>query len=192
MLLSGEDLRRTVPLSARTVGLIKHFMRDVNWEDIDVLLVDTPPGTSDEHISIAQLLKHCDSGSEGSLSALVITTPQEISLQDVRRELDFCRKVGIRVAGVVENMSGFTCPKCSFATDIFPALTGGALGLSKEFGVPFLGKVPLDPRVGNVNDLHLGYCCDRGKCFVEEYPDSPSAVAFRNIIDGKFSELFYF
>ena len=89
-------------------GLIKQFLRDVNWGDLDFLVVDTPPGTSDEHISIAQYMK--ESGIDG---AILITTPQEVSLQDVRKEINFCWKVGINIIGVVENMSGFVCPNCT-------------------------------------------------------------------------------
>lgn len=88
-------------------GLIKQFLRDVDWGTLDYLLVDTPPGTSDEHLSIATYLK--DAGIDG---AVLVTTPQETSLQDVRKEINFCRKVGIRILGVVENMAGFVCPGC--------------------------------------------------------------------------------
>ena len=88
-------------------GLIKQFLRDVDWGDIDYLVVDTPPGTSDEHLSIVQYLS-----STKVDGAVVITTPQEVSLMDVRKEINFCRKVNLPIIGVVENMSGFVCPKC--------------------------------------------------------------------------------
>lgn len=87
--------------------MIKQFLRDVEWGPLDLLLVDTPPGTSDEHLSIVQYLK--DSGIDG---AILVTTPQEVSLQDVRKEINFCRKVGVPIVGVIENMSGFVCPTC--------------------------------------------------------------------------------
>ncbi len=128
---------------AKKNGLIKQFLKDVEWGDLDFLLVDTPPGTSDEHLSVNAFLK--ESGIDG---AVVVTTPQELSLLDVRKELDFCRKAGIRVLGLVENMSGFVCPKCAHTSDIFQATTGGGRGLAREMGVPFLGSVPLDPRIG--------------------------------------------
>uniref|UniRef100_G3UF30 NUBP iron-sulfur cluster assembly factor 1, cytosolic n=1 Tax=Loxodonta africana TaxID=9785 RepID=G3UF30_LOXAF len=88
-------------------GMIKQFLRDVDWGEIDYLIVDTPPGTSDEHLSVVHYLSaaHID-------GAVVITTPQEISLQDVRKEINFCHKVKLPIIGVVENMSGFVCPKC--------------------------------------------------------------------------------
>ena len=88
-------------------GLIKQFLRDVDWGELDFLVVDTPPGTSDEHLSIVQLLK--PTGIDG---AVVITTPQEVALADVRKEINFCQKVGIPVLGLVENMAGFICPGC--------------------------------------------------------------------------------
>jgi Mrp family chromosome partitioning ATPase len=98
----------TTPSTAlATLGIIKQFSRDVDWGQLDYLLVDTPPGTSDEHLSIAQYFKE-----NGITGAIVITTPQEVSLQDVRKEITFCRKLKIPVIGVVENMSGFVCPSC--------------------------------------------------------------------------------
>ncbi|KAJ8866662.1 hypothetical protein PR048_032523 [Dryococelus australis] len=87
--------------------MIRQFLSDVDWGDLDYLLIDTPPGTSDEHLSAAQYLQ-----GAGLSGAVVITTPQEVALLDVRKEIDFCRKVGIRVLGVVENMSTFICPSC--------------------------------------------------------------------------------
>lgn len=88
-------------------GLIKQFLRDVDWGELEYLLVDTPPGTSDEHLSIIQYLKEAELNG-----AIVITTPQEVSLLDVRKEITFCKKVGLPILGVIENMSGFVCPKC--------------------------------------------------------------------------------
>lgn len=123
-------------------GLIKQFLKDVEWGDLDFLLVDTPPGTSDEHLSVNSFLK--ESGIDG---AVMVTTPQEVSLLDVRKEIDFCRKAGIRVLGLAENMSGFVCPKCSTESQIFKASTGGGRALAEEMGIPFLGSVPLDPRI---------------------------------------------
>jgi Mrp family chromosome partitioning ATPase len=151
-------------------GLIAQFLKDVDWGDLDYLVIDTPPGTSDEHLSVVQYLK--ESGIDG---AVLVTTPQEVSLQDVRREIDFCRKVGIRVLGLVENMSGFVCPGCKTESQIFRATTGGAEGLAKETGIQLLGKVPLDPRIGK--------SADYGVSFLDEYPDSPASYAYLDIID---------
>jgi len=127
-------------------GLIKQFLRDVNWGALDYLVVDTPPGTSDEHLSIVQYLRGAVDG------AVVITTPQEVALQDVRKEINFCHKVGVKVLGVVENMAGFVCPKCSTAQQIFAPTTGGGERMAREMNVPFLGSVPLDPRLTRMAD----------------------------------------
>ena len=93
----------------------------MDWGDLDYLLVDTPPGTSDEHLSIVQYL-----AAAGLDGAVIVTTPQEISLQDVRKEINFCRKVSLPVLGIVENMSQFVCPKCKLSSTILPASSGGA------------------------------------------------------------------
>jgi Mrp family chromosome partitioning ATPase len=153
----------------RKNGLIKQFMKDVSWGDLDYLVVDTPPGTSDEHLSVVQYL--AESGVDG---AVLVTTPQEVALQDVRKELDFCRKVGLPVLGLVENMSGFVCPKCKNESDIFAATTGGAEAMGAELGVELLGKVPLDPRIGLL--------CDQGESFLDAYPDSPATTAYLDIV----------
>ncbi|KAF7318000.1 Cytosolic Fe-S cluster assembly factor NBP35 [Mycena kentingensis (nom. inval.)] len=151
-------------------GLISQFLKDVDWGDLDYLLVDTPPGTSDEHLSIVQFLK--ESGIDG---AVLITTPQEVALQDVRREIDFCRKVGIRILGLVENMSGFVCPSCKTESQIFKPSTGGGKRLAEETGIELLGCIPLDPRIGK--------SADYGVSFIDEYPDSPASIAYLDIID---------
>lgn len=150
-------------------GLIKQFLKDVEWGELDYLIVDTPPGTSDEHLSVNSFLK--ESGVDG---AVVVTTPQEVSLLDVRKEIDFCNKAGIRVLGLVENMSGFVCPKCTKESQIFKATTGGGRRLCKDMGIPFLGAVPLDPRIG--------MACDFGESFMESFPDSPACKALGDVV----------
>ncbi|KAM6113916.1 cytosolic Fe-S cluster assembly factor NUBP2 isoform 2-T2 [Pterocles gutturalis] len=114
-------------------ALIKQFVADVAWGDLDFLIVDTPPGTSDEHISTVEALRPYK-----PLGAILVTTPQAVSVGDVRRELTFCKKTGLRVLGIVENMSGFVCPHCSECTNIFSK--GGGEELAKHAGVPFLGE----------------------------------------------------
>ena len=101
--------------------MIKNFLRDVDWGDLEYLVVDTPPGTSDEHLSVVTYL--AKAGIDG---AIIVTTPQEVALQDVRKEINFCRKVNVPILGVVENMSGFVCPKCkvSVFVSFFPAKIG--------------------------------------------------------------------
>lgn len=150
-------------------GLIKQFLKDVEWGPLDFLLVDTPPGTSDEHLSVNSFLQQ-----SGVAGAVVLTTPQEVALLDVRKEIDFCRKAGIRVLGLVENMAGFVCPKCTHESQIFQATTGGARALAEELNVPFLGAVPLDPRIG--------MSCDYGESFFDAYPDSPACAALRHVV----------
>jgi Mrp family chromosome partitioning ATPase len=150
-------------------GLIKQFLKDVEWGELDYLIVDTPPGTSDEHLSVNSFLK--ESGVDG---AIVVTTPQEVALLDVRKEIDFCRKAGIRVLGLVENMSGFVCPKCTHQSQIFKATTGGGRKLCKDMNIPFLGAVPLDPRIG--------MACDFGESFMDSFPDSPACIALRQVV----------
>ncbi|KAK9332109.1 P-loop containing nucleoside triphosphate hydrolase protein [Lipomyces starkeyi] len=120
-------------------AMIRQFVRDVVWGELDYLLIDTPPGTSDEHISIAEQLR--DAKPDG---AVLVTTPQAVATADVRKELSFCRKVGFDVLGVVENMSGFLCPHCAECSHIFSK--GGGEELAKQYDVPFLGAVPIDPQ----------------------------------------------
>lgn len=152
-------------------GLIKQFLKDVDWGELDYMLIDTPPGTSDEHLSITQYLK--ESGIDG---AIIITTPQEVALQDVRKEIDFCRKVKIPIIGIVENMSGFVCPNCKGESLIFAPTTGGGKKMAEDENVPFLGSIPLDPRIGKA--------CDTGVSFLDEYSDSPACKAYLDIIAG--------
>ena len=128
-------------------ALIKQFLADVNWGDLDYLICDTPPGTSDEHLSVVTLLKQA--GIDG---AVLVTTPQEVSLQDVRKEISFCRKAGIPIIGLIENMSGFVCPSCSECTDIFTPTTGGAEAMCAKLGIEFLGKLPLSASVTQAGD----------------------------------------
>ncbi|CAK7562839.1 MAG: cytosolic Fe-S cluster assembly factor nbp35 [Sporothrix epigloea] len=161
---------------AKKNGLIKQFLKDVDWGELDFLLVDTPPGTSDEHLSVNAFL-----GESGIDGAVVVTTPQEVALLDVRKEIDFCRKAGIRVLGIVENMSGFVCPKCRHESQIFRATTGGGRGLAEELGLPFLGAVPLDPRIG--------MACDYGESFFDSYPDSPACAALKTVVRTLAEEL---
>uniref|UniRef100_A0A8C9G9H2 NUBP iron-sulfur cluster assembly factor 1, cytosolic n=1 Tax=Pavo cristatus TaxID=9049 RepID=A0A8C9G9H2_PAVCR len=153
-------------------GLIKQFLRDVDWGEVDYLIVDTPPGTSDEHLSIVQYLSasHID-------GAVIVTTPQEVSLQDVRKEINFCHKVKLPIIGVVENMSGFICPNCKKESQIFPPTTGGAEKMCQNLNVSLLGKVPLDPQIGR--------SCDKGQSFLSEVPESPATSSYRNIIQSK-------
>eukprot|EP01097_Dermamoeba_algensis_P000720 TRINITY_DN1256_c0_g1_i1.p1 TRINITY_DN1256_c0_g1~~TRINITY_DN1256_c0_g1_i1.p1 ORF type:complete len:265 (+),score=50.29 TRINITY_DN1256_c0_g1_i1:75-797(+) len=127
-------------------SMIKQFFEDVLWGDLDYLIIDTPPGTSDEHLSVVELLK--DYNPDG---AIVVTTPQGVSINDVRKEISFCQKVSLPVLGIVENMSGFVCPHCEECTNIFSS--GGGEKLAEQLKIPFIGRIPLDPSIGQTIDL---------------------------------------
>jgi len=105
---------------------------------------------------------------------ILVTTPQEVALLDVRKELDFCRKAKIKVLGIVENMAGFICPNCTNESQIFRPTTGGAKKLCEDEGVPFLGSVPLDPRIG--------MACDFGESFLDAFPESPAAIQILEVV----------
>ncbi|RNF04830.1 nucleotide-binding protein [Trypanosoma rangeli] len=124
-------------------GVIRMFLKDVIWGDLDIMLIDTPPGTSDEHITTASLLQQ----SGGVTGAILITTPQLVAEADVKREVGFCRKAKLPLLGIVENMSGFICPNCKEGSVIFPCINSQGAGkrLSEQFGIPLWGEVPLDP-----------------------------------------------
>ena len=145
--------------------MIKQFLKDVRWGDLDFLIIDSPPGTGDEPLSIAQLLEDCT-------GAVIVTTPQEMALSDVRKGITFCRNLNIKVLGVIENMSGFICPKCGHRTDIFKS--GGGEKMAEEMDVPFLGAIPIDPVIVDA--------CDSGKPYIREYKDSKTAQIFNRII----------
>ncbi|KAI0143327.1 P-loop containing nucleoside triphosphate hydrolase protein [Pestalotiopsis sp. NC0098] len=127
----------------KKTAMVRQFLSDVLWGEVDYLLIDTPPGTSDEHISLAEtLLKDARPGQVAG--AVVVTTPQAVATADVRKELNFCSKTGIPVIGVVENMAGFVCPNCAECTNIFSK--GGGQVMAQEFNVRFLDAVPIDPQ----------------------------------------------
>ncbi|MBU0715524.1 MAG: P-loop NTPase [Verrucomicrobia bacterium] len=147
------------------MGVIKQFLQDVEWGELDYLVIDSPPGTGDEPLSVCQLVKNAD-------GAVIVTTPQDVATTDVRKSITFCRQLSLPVLGVVENMSGFVCPKCGTVTDIFK--TGGGERMASEMKVPFLGRIPIDPAVGQA--------CDDGKPFVYHYSRTETAKAFERII----------
>jgi len=149
--------------------MIKQFLEDVLWGDLDYLIVDTPPGTSDEHITTIENLKQYNPDG-----AIIITTPQEVAISDVRKEITFCRKIQLPILGIIENMSGFVCPHCEECTNIFSS-EGGRL-LAEEQDIPFLGKIPIDPLLTN--------CCEMGSSFVEKFPDSPSLNSVQKLVDN--------
>ena len=119
-------------------GLIKQFLKDVAWGELDTLVIDCPPGTGDEPLSVAQMIPK-------ATGAVVVTTPQEVALIDVRKAVEFCRQIKLPVLGVVENMSGVVCPKCGEVIDLFGA--GGGAKMAEEMAAPFLGSVPFEPEL---------------------------------------------
>lgn len=147
------------------MGVIKQFLQDVDWGGLDYLVIDSPPGTGDEPLSVCQLVKNAD-------GAVIVTTPQDVATNDVRKSINFCRQLNLPVLGVVENMSGFVCPKCGELTAIFKK--GGGERMAGEMSVPFLGCIPIDPAVGEA--------CDAGKPFVYHYSRTETAKAFERII----------
>jgi len=155
----------------RKNGLIKQFLTDVNWGDLDCLLIDTPPGTSDEHLSVVTYLQ--ESSMDG---AVIVTTPQEVSLMDVRKEINFCRKVNLPVIGVIENMSGFVCPQCNHLEHIFAPSTGGAEEMCRQMSVPFLGRIPLDGKVAKAGDAGLP--------LAQLHPDGKVAKCINDVIEA--------
>ncbi|MEW5994704.1 MAG: iron-sulfur cluster carrier protein MrpORP [Candidatus Zixiibacteriota bacterium] len=145
-------------------GIIKQFLKDVEWGKLDYLVVDSPPGTGDEPLSIIHLIEHAD-------GALIVTTPQEVAVQDVRRCIVFCRQLKLPVLGVIENMSGFTCPKCGEHVPIFGS--GGGQAMAHEMNVPYLGPILIDTEV-----VISG---DSGRPIVQTHPHSETTKAFGRI-----------
>lgn len=122
---------------------IQQFLEDVEWGELDYLLIDSPPGTGDEPLSIVQLLGKLD-------GAIIVATPQQVAISSVRKSVTFCRKLEVPIIGVVENMSGFICPYCGRQVDIFSK--GGAEKMAKEMGIPYLGRIPIDPKIVEAGD----------------------------------------
>ena len=142
---------------------IRQFIADVEWGDLDYLIIDAPPGTGDEPLTVAQQIPDA--------KAVIVTTPQEIALADVRKSINFCKAVKMEIFGLIENMSGLTCPHCQKIIELFGA--GGGEKTAKQMGVPFLGRIPIDPQVVS--------CGDSGACYQELHSDSEVSQAFSQI-----------
>ena len=153
------------------IQAIRQFIGDIDWGELDYLVIDAPPGTGDEPLSVAQTIK--------DVNALIVTTPQEVALADVRKSISFCRHVKIRILGIVENMSGFICPHCSKPVDIFG--TGGGKRTALEFSLRFLGKVPMDPQVVMGGD--------NGKPYLSSGAGTIATKAFEEVLDNVVKEL---
>jgi len=139
---------------------IRQFIGEVEWGELDFLIIDSPPGTGDEPLTIAQTILDA--------KAIIVTTPQEVSLADVRKSISFCRTVKMDILGLIENMSGFACPHCDKMVDLFGS--GGGEKTAGSAGIPFLGRIPFDPNVVS--------CGDNGISIQEKYADTPVSLAF--------------
>ena len=146
-------------------SIIKQFLGEVGWGDLDYLVIDSPPGTGDEPLTIAQTISDA--------KAIIVTTPQEVSLADVRKSINFCKTVKMKILGLIENMSGFICPHCSKGVDLFGS--GGGEKTAKTAGINFIGRIPFDPKVVS--------CGDAGVSLQEKYAESPVAKAFAGIVN---------
>jgi len=148
------------------IQAIRQFLSDIDWGELDYLIIDAPPGTGDEPLTVASTIKDA--------VALVVTTPQEIALADVRKSLNFCKHVKMEVLGLVENMSGLICPHCSETIDIFKS--GGGKRTAAEFSIKFLGGIPVDPKVTIGGDA--------GQPYLVSDVDSPAVTAFSALLDS--------
>jgi ATP-binding protein involved in chromosome partitioning len=163
-LLPGKD-EAVIWRGPAKAGVIQQLAEQVAWGERDVLVVDCPPGTGDEPLSVLQIFGE-------KAKAVIVTSPQDVAVDDVRRSITFCRQLSTPIIGIIENLSGFVCPSCGAAHEIFS--TGGGERLATEAGVPFLGRIPIDPEVSRSGD--------DGDVFLAVAGKSPSAVAFKSII----------
>ena len=145
--------------------VIRQFISDVEWGELDHLIIDSPPGTGDEPLSVAQTISDA--------KAIIVTTPQEIALADVRKSINFCKTVNMEIFGIIENMSGFDCPHCGETVDIFGS--GGGEKTAAVFNIPFLGKIPFDPKVV--------ICGDAGSSYQDANPDSAVTQSFAAVAE---------
>lgn len=144
---------------------IQQFIGDVEWGELDFLIIDSPPGTGDEPLTVAQTIPEA--------LAIIVTTPQEIALADVRKSISFCKTVKMEVFGIIENMSGLPCPHCGETIDLFGS--GGGEKTAQVSGLTFLGRIPFDP--------NMVLCGDAGTCYQDAHADSPVTKAFDEIAD---------
>ncbi len=148
------------------IQAIRQFVSDMDWGELDYLIIDAPPGTGDEPLSVAQTIPN--------VKAIVVTTPQKVALADVRKSINFCKTVKMDIIGVIENMSGFVCPHCSETVDIFKS--GGGEKLARDMELAFLGKIPMDPKVVMAGD--------DGTPYLSSDADSPATKAFGGVVSA--------
>ena len=171
--LSAVSIESLLPNKDEAIiwrGPVKHsaiqqFIGDVAWGELDYLIIDSPPGTGDEPLTVAQLVKDAQ--------AIIVTTPQEVALADVRKSINFCKTVGMKVFGLIENMSGFQCPHCEEMIELLGA--GGGERTAKDFGIKFLGKIPFDTKMVT--------CGDAGTSYQDKYKFTAVTKAFEKVAD---------
>jgi ATP-binding protein involved in chromosome partitioning len=145
---------------------IRQFIGDIDWGELDFLVIDSPPGTGDEPLTVAQIISDA--------KAIIVTTPQEVALADVRKSINFCRAVKMAIFGLIENMSGLSCPHCGEKIDLFGS--GGGERTARESGIRFLGRIPFDPNVV--------VCGDSGACYQEAHASSAVTKAFVSVAEA--------
>ena len=145
---------------------IRQFIGDVDWGELDFLVIDSPPGTGDEPLTVAQIISDA--------KAIIVTTPQEIALADVRKSINFCKTLKMEIFGLIENMSSLSCPHCGQMINLFGS--GGGERTARETGIRFLGNIPFDPKVVA--------CGDSGACYQDENTESPVTKAFISVAEA--------
>ena len=163
----GAEEQAIIWRGAMKHGVMKQFLSDVEWGALDYLIIDLPPGTGDEALSLVHLIGSID-------GAVIVTTPQDVALLDSRKSISFCKEMKVTRIGVVENMSGMICPHCGETIDLFKS--GGGEKIAKNMKVDFLGRVPLDP--------DMVACGDDGEPLATKHPGSRSAEAFASIAES--------
>jgi ATP-binding protein involved in chromosome partitioning len=150
------------------MGAIRQFLSEIAWGDLDYLLIDLPPGTGDEALSVLQLLPEMD-------GVVIVTIPSEVSQDVVRKAVTFSRKMGVPIIGIIENMGGLVCPHCGQRIDVFGGVGDAVEKMALEMDSPLLGSIPMDPRIS--------LACDLGIPFIVENRGSPAAKSFDDIVE---------
>ena len=163
--LLGDKDTATIWRGPLKIGVIKQFINDIAWSNSDYLIIDCPPGTGDEPLTIAQVIP--------DTKAVIVTTPQEISLADVRKSINFCHQVNMEILGLIENMSGLKCPYCGKTIDLFK--TDGGMITAKKAGLTLLGSLPLEPAIVSEGDI--------GSVAWMDKEDMPYTKSFSKIVD---------
>ena len=148
------------------MGAIKQFLGDIEWGELDYLVIDSPPGTGDEPLSVCQLIPEAD-------GSVIVTTPQDVALIDSRKTVRFSQALKIPILGIIENMSGFNCPHCSKPIDLFKV--GGGERAAKSMAIPFLGRIPIDPKIVDSGD--------DGFAYIYDYAKAPAGEAMQEIVN---------